>query len=191
MVSLPANAANPASVGLAIGKIGSYLLQLELSAMQSEGNGEILSSPRLITGNQQEAFIIQGTQFGVLTAGGVGIPGTIEWKDATIELKVTPQITPDDRVNLELSVKKDAPGVEINGLTSIDKRELKTNVLVNNGETIVLGGVYERTTSKAFNRVPFFSDLPLLGHLFKNRSNSDQKSELLIFVTPKILKESN
>ncbi|KHD08757.2 hypothetical protein PN36_11295 [Candidatus Thiomargarita nelsonii] len=190
LLSLPANAANPARVGLAIGKIGSYLLQLELSAMQSEGNGEVLSSPRLITGNQQEAFIMQGTQIPFLTIGGVGSTGTIVWKDATIELKVTPQITPDDRVNLELSVKKDAPGAEINGLASIDKREIKTNVLVNNGETIVLGGVYERTTTNGVNRVPFFSDIPLLGHLFKNRSNSDQKSELLIFVTPKILKEN-
>ncbi len=191
LLSLPANATNPARVGLAIGKIGSYLLQLELSAMQSEGNGEILSSPRLITGNQQEALIMQGTQIPFLTAGGVGTSGTIEWKDATIELKVTPQITPDDRVNLELSVKKDAPGAEINGLSSIDKREIKTNVLVNNGETIVLGGVYERTTTNGVNRVPFFSDIPLLGHLFKNSSNKDQKSELLIFVTPKILKERN
>jgi type IV pilus assembly protein PilQ len=190
LVSLPANASNPARVGLAIGKIGSYLLQLELSAMQSEGSGEILSSPRLITGNQQEAFIMQGTQIPFLTAGGVGTSGTLEWKDATIELKVTPQITPDDRVNLELSVKKDAQGIEINGLSSIDKREVKTNVLVNNGETIVLGGVYERTTSNSLNRVPFFADLPLLGHLFKNRSSKDIKSELLIFVTPKILKES-
>ncbi|MEN8215237.1 MAG: type IV pilus secretin PilQ [Pseudomonadota bacterium] len=190
LLSLPANATNPARVGLAIGKIGSYLLQLELSAMQSEGSGEILSSPRLITGNQQEATIMQGTQIAFPTAGGVGTSGTIEWKDATIELKVTPQITPDDRVNLELSVKKDARGAKINGLSSIDKREVKTNVLVNNGETIVLGGVYERSTTNSFNRVPFFADLPLLGFLFKNRSSEDIKSELLIFVTPKILKES-
>lgn len=190
IVSLPAAGATGA-LGLAIGKIGSYLLQLELSAMQTEGSGEIISSPRLITGNQQEASIMQGTQIAYLASGGVGTSGTVEWKDATVELKVTPQITPDDRINLELAVKKDAPGAVFNGQTSIDKRELQTNVLVNNGETVVLGGVYERSRTKSFNRVPFFADLPLIGFLFRNKSNKDDKSELLIFVTPKILKETN
>ncbi len=190
IVSLPAAGAT-GSLGLAIGKIGSYLLQLELSAMQTEGSGEIVSSPRLITGNQQEASIMQGTQIAFLAPGGVGTAGTVEWKDATVELKVTPQITPDDRISLELAVKKDAPGAEFNGNTSIDKRELQTNVLVNNGETVVLGGVYERTRSKSTSRVPFFADLPLIGFLFRNKSNRDEKAELLIFVTPKILKETN
>jgi len=190
IVSLPAAGAT-GSLGLAIGKIGSYLLQLELSAMQTEGSGEIVSSPRLITGNQQEASIMQGTQIAFLAPGGVGTAGTVEWKDATVELKVTPQITPDDRISLELAVKKDAPGAEFNGNTSIDKRELKTNVLVNNGETVVLGGVYERTRTKSTSRVPFFADLPLIGFLFRNKSNRDEKAELLIFVTPKILKETN
>jgi type IV pilus assembly protein PilQ len=190
IVSLPAAGAT-GSLGLAIGKIGSYLLQLELSAMQTEGSGEIVSSPRLITGNQQEASIMQGTQIAFLSSGGVGTAGTVEWKDATVELKVTPQITPDDRISLELAVKKDAPGAVFNGQTSIDKRELKTNVLVNNGETVVLGGVYERTRSKSTNRVPFFADLPLVGFLFRNKSNKDDKSELLIFVTPKIIKEAS
>jgi type IV pilus assembly protein PilQ len=188
IVSLPATASNPAGIGLAVGKIGSYLLQLELTAMQSEGSGEILSNPRLITGNQQAASIKQGTQIPYSTDGGVGTSGTIEWKDATITLEVTPQITPDDRINLQLSVQKNAPGLEFNGQTGIDTREIQTNVLVNNGETVVLGGVYERTTSNSMNKVPFFADLPLLGHLFKNRSKTDQKSELLIFVTPRILK---
>jgi type IV pilus assembly protein PilQ len=190
IVSLPAAGATGA-LGLAIGKIGSYLLQLELSAMQTEGSGEIVSSPRLITGNQQEASIMQGTQIAFLSSGGVGTAGTVEWKDATVELKVTPQITPDDRISLELAVKKDAPGAQFNGQTSIDKRELQTNVLVNNGETVVLGGVYERTRGKSTSRVPFFADLPLIGFLFRNKSNKDDKSELLIFVTPKIIKETN
>jgi len=190
IVSLPAAGAT-GSLGLAIGKIGSYLLQLELSAMQNEGSGEIVSSPRLITGNQQEASIMQGQQIAFLSSGGVGTAGTVEWKDATVELKVTPQITPDDRISLELAVKKDAPGAIFNGQTSIDKRELQTNVLVNNGETVVLGGVYERTRSKNTSRVPFFADLPLIGVLFRNKSNQDDKSELLIFVTPKIIKETS
>ena len=125
-----------------------------------------------------------------MTAGGVGTAGTLEWKDATLELRVTPQITPDDRVNMELFVKKDAPAT-FGDQISIEKREVKTNVLVNNGETVVLGGVYERTTRHSLDRVPFFGDLPLIGYLFRRKSNRDDKSELLIFVTPKILKETH
>jgi type IV pilus assembly protein PilQ len=191
IVSLPAAISNPAAVGLAIGKIGSYLLQLELSAMQSEGSGEIISNPRIITGNQQEAIITQGTEIPYVQQAGVGSVAQVQFKQAVLELKVTPQITPDDRVNMELAVKKDSPGQNVNGNLSIDKREVKTNVLVDNGETVVLGGVYERTRSNTINRVPFLADLPLVGNLFKNRFKSDDKSELLIFVTPKILKEKS
>jgi len=177
IVSLPAIVdGTPAALGLAIGKIGSYLLQLELSAMQSEGNGEIVSSPRVITGNQQEAIITQGTEIPYVQLAGVGAVAEVQFKQAVLELKVTPQITPDDRINMELSIKKDSVGARINGIVSIDKREVKTNVLVDNGETVVLGGVY------------FLSDLPLIGNLFKRRSSRDDKSELLIFVTPRILK---
>lgn len=191
IVSLPAQSnLTPASVGLAIGKIGSYLLQLELSAMQSEGIGEVVSNPRVITGNQQEATIIQGTELPYTQSAGVGAVAQVQFKPATLELKVTPQITPDDRVNLDLAVKKDTEGVRINNVPSIDTRSVKTQVLVDNGETIVLGGVYEKTANNTFNRVPFFSDLPLVGNLFKDRSNNEEQSELLIFVTPKILKET-
>ncbi len=189
IVSLPAIVdGTPAALGLAIGKIGSYLLQLELSAMQSEGNGEIVSSPRVITGNQQEAIITQGTEIPYVQLAGVGAVAEVQFKQAVLELKVTPQITPDDRINMELSIKKDSVGARINGIVSIDKREVKTNVLVDNGETVVLGGVYERSSSNNITRVPFLSDLPLIGNLFKRRSSRDDKSELLIFVTPRILK---
>jgi len=191
IVSLPASVSSPAAVGLAIGKIGSYLLQLELSAMQSERKGEILSSPRVVTGNQQEAVITQGTEIAyVPPSTGVGTVSKVQFKNAVLELKVTPQITPDDRISLSLSVKKDSVGDTLNGVVSIDKREVKTNVLVDNGETVVLGGVYERSTRYTVDRVPFFADLPLIGELFKRRSNVDNKSELLIFVTPKIIKEA-
>ncbi|MDM8557804.1 type IV pilus secretin PilQ [Candidatus Parabeggiatoa sp. HSG14] len=192
IVSLPAivDAGSPASLGLAIGKIGSYLLQLELSAMQSEGSGEIVSSPRIITGNQQEAIIIQGTEIPYVQMAGVGSVAQVQFKPAVLELKVTPQITPDDRISMELSVKKDSEGKRINGNVSIDKREVKTNILIDNGETVVLGGVYERTMSNTLERVPFFADLPFIGNLFKRKSSRDEKSELLIFVTPKIIKET-
>ncbi|MDM8566970.1 type IV pilus secretin PilQ, partial [Candidatus Halobeggiatoa sp. HSG11] len=189
LVSLPI-AAPTAAVGLAVGKIGSYLLQLELAAMQSEGNGEVISSPRVVTGNQQEAVITQGTELPYFPPAGVGAAAKVQWKQAVLELKVIPQITPDDRVSMTLAIKKDAPGDEIGGEISIDKREVKTNVLVDNGETVVLGGVYERSDRNAMRRVPFFSDLPLIGALFRHKSRTSSKSELLIFVTPKILKEA-
>jgi type IV pilus assembly protein PilQ len=192
IVSLPAvlEGTVPASVGLAIGKIGSYLLQLELSAMQSEGMGEIVSNPRVITGNQQEATIVQGTEIPYTQPAGVGAVAQVQFKPATLELKVTPQITPDDRINLDLAVKKDSEGKRFDSGVGIDTRSVKTNVLVDNGETLVLGGVYEKNANNSLTRVPFFSDLPLVGNLFKSRSNREEQSELLIFVTPKILKET-
>ena len=189
LVSLPVSAPT-AALGLAVGKIGSYLLQLELSAMQSEGNGEIVSSPRVITGNQQEAVITQGTEIPYYQTAGLGAVAQVQFKKAVLELKVTPQITPDDRISMTLEIKKDSPGAEMGGEISIDKREVKTNVLVDNGETIVLGGVYERNERNSMRRVPFFADLPLIGALFRHKSRSTSKSELLIFVTPKILKEA-
>ncbi len=191
IVSLPISVSSPAAVGLAIGKIGSYLLQLELSAMQSEGSGEVLSSPRVITGNQQEAIILQGTEIPYFRPGGVGAVSTLEFKAAVLELKVIPQITPDGRVSLTLDVKKDSRDVDVGGIPSIATRRVSTTVLVDNGETVVLGGVYERTTSNSLDRVPFFADLPFVGHLFKRRTSRDIKSELLIFVTPKILKNKS
>jgi type IV pilus assembly protein PilQ len=191
IVSLPINVSSPAAVGLAIGKIGSYLLQLELSAMQSEGSGEVLSSPRVITGNQQEASILQGTEIPYVQPGAVGGASTLVFKKAVLELKVTPQITPDGRVSLTLDVKKDSRDSDVGGIPSIATRQVSTTVLVDNGETVVLGGVYERSTSNTLDRVPFFADLPFVGHLFKRRSSRDQKSELLIFVTPKILKDKS
>jgi type IV pilus assembly protein PilQ len=121
----------------------------------------------------------------------VGAVSTVNFKPVVLELKVTPQITTDGRVNLTLEVTKDTEGVRFNGIPSIDTRKVKTTVLIDNGETVVLGGVYERTTGNTLDRVPFFADLPLIGHLFKRRSSRDQKSELLIFVTPRILKDKS
>lgn len=193
IVSLPAlgSSGTPASVGLAIGKIGSYLLQLELSAMQNENKGEVVSNPRVITGNQQEAVITQGTEIGfVPQVTGIGAPAQAQFKQATLELKVTPRITPDDRINLDLTVKKDSQLGGLLGIPSIATRSVKTNVLVDNGETLILGGVYEKNASNTLTRVPFLSDLPLVGNLFKSRSDQEKQSELLIFITPKILKET-
>lgn len=193
IVSLPETlgSGNTAALGLAIGKIGSYLLNLELSALQQEGRGEIIASPRVITANQKMAIIYQGQQRSYQAAAGIGAIAQVQFKDAFLQLKVKPQITPDDRVIMELEVSKDdflpATG---GGEPPISKRQVQTEVLVDNGETVVLGGVYEQNSTNTIDRVPFLSDIPIVGNLFKRRSRSDTKSELLIFVTPKILKEA-
>ena len=175
-------------IGLSI--LGSdYLVDLELSAMQSEGRGEIVSSPRVITANRKEATIKQGTQIGFIRPGGVGAVSTIEFKDALLGLKVTPQITPDNHIIMDLVVTKDSVGEIFNGIPSIDKKEINTQVLVDNGETVVLGGVYETTRSRQVDGVPFLSELPWIGALFRKNANVDDKVELLIFVTPKILND--
>jgi type IV pilus assembly protein PilQ len=196
-VNLPA--ANPAgSFGLAI--LGAdYLLDLELSAAQTEGRGEVISSPRVITANQQEADIKQGQEVGYVTyqnsgAGGLGT-ATVQFKEAVLELKVTPTITADDRVVLNLNVKKDAIAGYIDNpgggrVPTLDKREISTEVLVDNGQTVVLGGVYEVDKSDSLTKVPMLGDLPVLGNLFKKAGRKDTKAELLIFVTPRILNDS-
>lgn len=173
-------------IGVSI--LGSdYLLDLELSAMQSEGRGEIVSSPRVITANRKEATIKQGTQIGYVRPGGVGAVAAIEFKDALLGLKVTPQITPDNHIIMDLVVTKDSVGELFNDIPSIDKKEVSTQVLVDNGETVVLGGVYETVRSRQVNGVPLLSELPWIGTLFRKTTNVDDKVELLIFVTPKIL----
>lgn len=175
-----------------------YLLDLELSALQAEGRGEIISSPRIITANQKEATIQQGVQIPYQEASSSGAT-TVSFKDAVLSLKVTPQITPDDRVILDLTVNKDSVGerFSVSGITgitisipSIDTRQVVTQVLVNNGETVVLGGVYEQEQRTDTTKVPFFGDLPIVGALFTRTARTDDKEELLIFVTPKILKET-
>lgn len=192
-VSTPAG-----SFGLAI--LGAdYLLDLELSAAQTEGRGEVISSPRVITANQQEADIKQGQEVGYVTyqnSGGGGLgTATVQFKEAVLELKVTPTITADDRVVLNLNVKKDAIAGFIDNpgggrVPTLDKREISTEVLVDNGQTVVLGGVYEINKSDGLTKVPLFGDLPVLGNLFKKTTRNDAKAELLIFVTPRILSDS-
>lgn len=173
----------------AVGKIGSYFLQLELTALQAEGRGEVISAPRVITANQREAVIEAGTEIPFQQATSSGATA-VQFKKAVLSLRVTPQITPDDRVIMELAVNKDAVGQVFNGIPSIDTQEVTTEVLVDNGETVVLGGIYESTNRDDVDSVPFFGDLPYLGRLFKRTQTSSDKQELLVFVTPKILSET-
>lgn len=192
-VNLPgSNAAG--SIGLALAKLPfGTLLELELSAMQAEGTGEVISSPRVITANQHEAYIEQGVEIPYLEASSSGST-SVSFRKAVLGLTVTPQITPDDRIVMDLKVNKDTVG-QIFGagslqIPSIDTREVSTQVLVNNGETVVLGGVYEQTLINQTDMVPFFGKLPLIGKLFQRTTHKDDKSELLVFVTPKIIKEN-
>ena len=189
IVDLPALSSDAASIGLAIGKVGSRLLQLELSALIVEGRIEEIASPRVITANQNEAVIEQGTQIPYQEATSSGAT-SISFQDATLMLRVTPQITPDDRVLLDLDVNQNSVGSPaILGVPPIDVRAVTTQVLVNNGETVVLGGVYTINDRTTISRVPFFSELPYVGFLFKRDDIENDRRELLIFVTPKILKD--
>ena len=186
-VNLPVN--NPSgSVALALAKLPfGTLLELELSAMQAEGRGEVVSSPRVITANQKEALIEQGVEIPYQEASSSGAT-SVSFKKAVLSLSVTPQITPDDRIIMDLGVTKDQVGEVFGGVPSIDTREVQTQVLVDNGETIVLGGIYEQTKTNQVDRVPFFGELPIVGSLFKSTLRENDKSELLVFVTPKIVK---
>ncbi len=186
LVDLPA-LANGASATLALGKIGSYLLQLELSALIAEGRGEEIASPRVITADKTEAVIESGSQVPYQEATSSGAT-TVSFKDATLRLTVTPQITPDDKVLMDLQVNQDLiSSVRVNGVPAIDTKSVSSQVLVDNGETVVLGGIYEQTDRTNVDRVPFFSELPYVDFLFKRSKKTLDKEELLIFVTPKIL----
>ncbi len=183
---------SPTSIGLAIAKLPfGRLLELELSALQAEGEGEIISNPRVVTSNQKEAVISQGTEFPYQQASASGATNT-EFKDAVLQLKVTPQITPDDHIIMDIAVNKDALNLTAtngSGEPAIDTQKVESQVLVNDGETLVIGGIYEQTRSNNIARTPFFGDLPYIGRLFQNKSGTNDKKELLIFVTPKIVRE--
>ncbi|HEX5055385.1 MAG TPA: type IV pilus secretin PilQ [Gammaproteobacteria bacterium] len=188
-VNLPTTSSSFGTLALALAKLPfGTLLELELSSLQAEGRGEVISTPRVLTANQKEAFIEQGVEIPYEQATSSGAT-SIAFKKAVLSLMVTPQITPDDRIIMDLTVNNDTVGELFSGIPSIDTREVNTQVLVNNGETIVLGGIFEQVTREDINKVPFFGDLPGIGRLFKRTTTEDDKSELLIFVTPKIIKE--
>jgi type IV pilus assembly protein PilQ len=190
-VNLPV--ASPAgSIALAI--LGNdYLVDLELSALQAEGDGRVISTPRIVATNQREARILQGTEIPYQESASSGAT-TVSFKEAVLSLTVTPQITPDDRIIMDLTVTKDSIGqivpVGLGGeVPSIDTRELVTQVVVNDGETVVLGGIYETEMRNTINKVPGLGNIPGLGYLFRSRGTINNNAELLIFVTPKILRE--
>ena len=183
------------SLGLSILNLGSgNLVNIELSALESDNRGKVVSSPRVITADKKKAVISQGTEIPYATAAASGAT-TIAFKPAVLELSVTPRITPDDRIIMDLDVKKDAVGQTVNAgaagvIPTIDTKKVSTQVLVDNGDTIVLGGIFEQETRTVTTKVPWLGDIPFLGVLFKNTQKTDNKTELLIFVTPKIVKDT-
>ncbi len=193
-VALPI--ANPAGrIALAI--LGDdYLVDLELSALEAEGRGEIVSTPRVITANQKEANIEQGVEIPYQQSASSGAT-TIQFKKAVLSLTVTPQITPDNNIIMDLRVHKDNVGdiISTGGLggtvPSIDTRAVETQVLVRDGQTVVLGGIYETERRETINKVPFLGDIPYLGAAFRSKQRTNNKAELLIFVTPRILEEGS
>ncbi|TXI05239.1 MAG: type IV pilus secretin PilQ [Rhizobium sp.] len=185
-VSLPA--ASPAgSIALAILKSG-VLIDMELSAMQTEGRGEVISTPRVITANGKKALIEQGQEI-PYQSSSANTGTNVQFKKAVLSLDVTPQITPDNRVLMDLEVRNDSAGTVTQGVPSIDTKRVTTQVLIKTGETVVLGGVYQQTNTKSISKIPLLGDVPLLGSLFRNDLNTATKRELLIFITPKILQD--
>jgi type IV pilus assembly protein PilQ len=171
------------------------IVDLELTAMQAEGRGEIVSTPRIITANQKEARIEQGVEIPYQESASSGAT-TTQFKKAVLSLTVTPQITPDNNIIMDLQVSKDNVGELTQSATgglvpSIDTRKVETQVLVRDGQTVVLGGIYETERRETINKVPFLGDIPGIGFLFRSTSNVSNKAELLIFVTPRILNEGS
>ncbi|HYC08110.1 MAG TPA: type IV pilus secretin PilQ, partial [Steroidobacteraceae bacterium] len=184
----------PAAGSWALGILGNnFIVDLELSAAQAETQANIISSPRVITANQKEAVIEQGTEIPYQQSASSGAT-TIQFKKAVLSLKVTPQITPDNRIIMDLDVRDDSVGTVIVAsggvnVPSINTREIATQVLVNDGQTVVLGGVLQTTEREDQTKVPYLGDIPVLGYLFRNTNHQDDKDELMIFITPKIVRE--
>ncbi len=188
LVTLPAAASN-SQFDFSFGKIGSHMLDLTLTAAEAEGHTETISSPRVLTSNQKAAYIEVGTEIPYQEKTSSGATD-IAFKKAVLSLSVTPQITPDDRIIMDLIITNDTVSeTTVNGVPIIDTNEVSSQVLVDNGETLVLGGVYTEETVDSENRTPVLGEVPVLGWLFKSTTKSTDKGELLIFITPKIVKE--
>ena len=192
-VNLPASVAGVNTVGqVAFSVFNSSMtrfLSLELSALEAEGDGKIISNPRLVTADQNKALIEQGTEYPYSVTAPNGAT-TISFKKAVLKLEVTPQITPEGDIILDLDVNKDSRGETTTQGVAIDTKHIKTQVLVENGGTVVIGGIFEMEETSQLNKVPLFGDLPVLGHLFRNTSKASTKREMLVFITPKMLSQA-
>jgi type IV pilus assembly protein PilQ len=189
-VNLPGKLSNVANSGTFAMSIfnaaANRFLTLELSAMESDGQGKIISSPRLVTADQTKALIEQGTEYPYSVTAPNGAT-TIAFKKAVLKLEVTPQITPEGDIILDLDVNKDSRGESTLQGVAIDTKHVRTQVLVQNGGTVVIGGIFEMEETNTENKIPLLGDVPVLGHLFKSRVRESQKREMLVFITPKML----
>lgn len=188
MVNLPTTGTPAGSAAIGVLTDNTYL-DMELTALENSGYAEIVSQPKVITSDKQTASIRSGKEIPYQEASASGATST-SFKEAVLLLEVTPQITPDNRIIMDLSVSKDALSGVVNGVPTIDVTRLETKVLVNNGQTVVLGGVFNLDTAKSESKVPVLGDIPYLGRLFKRTLSRTDKSELLIFITPRLLAES-
>ena len=182
----------PGALGMTLARGADYVLNLELQALQLDGKSEILANPRVMTMDRCTAVMSSGIQLPVTTPASANSPPTVTYIDALLELNATPQITPSGSIIMNLLIKNDAPDYtkNTNGNFPINKKQVKTSILVEDGETIVLGGVYSGSESNTKNKIPFFADLPGIGVLFTNSLVNKTKEELLIFITPKIMKDN-
>ncbi|CAG2155023.1 type IV pilus secretin PilQ [Cupriavidus numazuensis] len=192
-LSLPAgaiNGTNPANIAVSIfNSAATRFLALELSALEADGKGKIISSPRVVTANNIKALIEQGTELPYQAATSSGAT-SVQFRKANLKLEVTPQITPEGNVLLDVDVNKDSVGIQTTSGFAIDTKHVQTQVLVDNGGTVVIGGIYTQTESTDVDKVPFLGDIPVLGYLFKNNAKVRNRTELLVFLTPRVLNES-
>ena len=192
-VDLGVTSAGASRIAFGLISLSDFMLDLELSALQADGYGEVISTPKVLTADKQNAKVASGTQIPYQSSegGGVNAVSTTEFIDATLSLDVTPSITPDGKVQMQLNITSDSPGAATpTGQLTINKNAVNTNVLVDNGETVVLGGIFEQQTANSQTKVPFLGDIPYIGRLFRKDIKSDNKRELLIFVTPRIVNDS-
>lgn len=192
-VDLGVTSAGASSIAFSLISMSDFMLDLELSALQADGYGEVISTPKVMTTDKQTARVATGQQvpYQTTTNSAAGATASTSFKDALLSLDVTPSITPDGKIQMKLDISKDSVAGEApNGELILNKNNINTNVLVNNGETVILGGVFEQTTTNSQTKVPFFGDLPVVGRLFRKDVKSDDKQELLIFVTPRIVNDT-
>ena len=192
MVNLPASSlggVSPTSFAISLfSSAANRFLNLEISALEADGKGRVVSSPRVVTADQTKALIEQGTEFPYQQATSSGAT-SIAFRKAVLKLEVTPQITPEGNIILDLDVNKDSPGTPVEGGMSINTKRVRTQVLVENGGTVVIGGIFELNERESENKVPLLGDIPVVGNLFKNRTKQAEKQEMLVFITPKMISD--
>jgi len=187
-IDLGATAEQASRLALGYFDVDHGLVDLELSALESDGRADIVSTPKVLTADQQTAKIQSGTEVPYQEASSSGATST-SFKEAVLGLEVTPQITPDGRIIMDLKINQDSVGSLFNGVPSIDTNAIETSVIVDNGQTIVLGGVFRSEDVKETVKTPFLGDLPVIGRLFRYNNNTSQKAELLIFITPRVVND--